>query len=144
MDLTRNVKGALSFVVIMMFLVVYDMIMEHSNQSWTTHYPSIVAHSMSALEGVVIPAIFVLSGAALFYSVLAERRGYVGLLVLGILAIVWNLPAAIWRFEAGAPFGAAICMFGILTGLIICGFSISAMQESSSPSRLPAASRVAS
>jgi uncharacterized integral membrane protein len=136
MDLTRNVKGALSFVVIMMFLVVWDTLMEHGNPSWTTHYPAIVGHSMSALEGLIIPVIFLLSGAALFYSVLGERRGYVGLLLLGILAIVWNVPAAIWRFQAGAPFGATICLAGIVAGLIICGFAISAMQESPAATRL--------
>jgi MFS family permease len=141
MDLTRNVKGAISFVVIMMFLVVYDMIMEHSNESWTMDYPSFIHHSMGALEGVVIPAIFVLSGAALLYGVLADRRGYVGLLLLGILAIVWNIPAAIWRFEAGAPYGAAICLFGILTGLIIGRFALAALQESRSAAPMP--SRVA-
>jgi len=32
-------------------------------------------------------------------------------LLLGVLAIVWNVPAAIWRFEADAPYGAAICLF---------------------------------
>jgi len=141
MDLTRNVKGAISFVVIMMFLVVYDMIMEHSNEAWTMDYPSFVHHSMGALEGVVIPAIFVLSGATLLYGVLADRRGYVGLLLLGILAIVWNIPAAIWRFEAGAPYGAAICLFGILTGLIIVRFALAALQENRSAAPLP--SRVA-
>lgn len=140
MDLTRNVKGALSFVVTMMFLVVYDMIMEHSNMAWTTHYPSFVVHSMGPLEGVIIPAVFVASGAALWYSVLADRRGYVGLLLLGILAIVWNVPAAIWRFEAGAPYGAAICIFGILTGLIIGRFALGALQEDKTTA--PAASRV--
>ncbi len=117
MDLTRNVKGAISFVVIMMFLVVYDMIMEHSNMAWTMHYPSFVVHSMGPLEGIIIPAIFVASGAALLYGVLGDRRGYVGLLLLGVLAIVWNIPAA-------------ICLFGILTGLIIGRFALGALQES--------------
>ncbi|HEY3607593.1 MAG TPA: hypothetical protein VGL06_08840 [Pseudonocardiaceae bacterium] len=129
MDLTRNLKGALSFVVIMMFLVVYDMIMESANMVWTSHYPSFVQHSMGPLEGVAIPAIFVGAGAALFMSVQRDRIGYVGLLLLGVLAIVWNVPAAIWRFEAGAPYGAAICLFGVLTGLIICRFALGTLQE---------------
>jgi hypothetical protein len=131
MDLSRSVKGALSFVVIMMFLVVYDMIMENANMMvWTSHYPSFVQHSMGPLEGIIIPAIFVGAGFALFLAAQRDRVGYLGLFLLGVLAVLWNIPAAIWRFEAGAPYGAAICIFGILTGLIIGRFALAALQES--------------
>src|SRR5882762_11505079 len=99
MDLTRNVKGALSFVVIMMFLLVYDILMESANMGWTSHYPSFVEHSAGLLEGVAIPAVLVGAGVALHRSVQHARGGYLGMLLLGVLAIVWNVPAAIWRFE---------------------------------------------
>jgi hypothetical protein len=130
MERSRNVIGAISFLAITMFMVVYDMIMEHTNEAWTERYPEVVHHSMGFLEGVVIPAIFLLSGFALLYAIMRDRRGYIGVLLLGILGIVWNVPAAIWRFQAEAGFGASICLFQVAIGILTAAFAFGALQES--------------
>lgn len=130
MERSRNVLGAISFLAITMFMVNYDMTMEHTNHEWTMRYPELVHHNMGLLEGVVVPAIFVASGFALLYTLLRDRRGYWGSFAVGILGIVWNLPAAIWRFQADAGYGASICLFQVAIGLILVAFSWNALQES--------------
>jgi hypothetical protein len=134
---SRNVLGSISFLAITMFMVNYDVTMEHTNHEWTEKYPEIVHHSMGFLEGVVIPAIFVLAGVALLFTLLADRRGYVGMVLFGLLGIAWNLPAAIWRFQADANYGASICLFQVGIGVILTLFALAALQEGRTPAELP-------
>lgn len=135
MERSRNVAGAFGFLALTMFMVNYDMIMEHTNHEWTMKYPELVHHNMPLLEGIVVPAIFLFSGFALMYTYLGDRRGYIGALAIGVLGIVWNVPAAIWRFQADANYGAAICVFQVIAGALLVWYARNALQETAASAR---------
>ncbi|HZD72411.1 MAG TPA: hypothetical protein VE776_00725 [Actinomycetota bacterium] len=129
METTRNVKGALSFLAVSMIIVVYDVAGTYTHPKWGEKTPAALMHIMPFLMNVIVPSVFVLAGFAAAYALMGDRRGYLGIMAIGVLALVWDAFPAVWRLQAGAPEGASICIFEMLVGIIMIRYAFLALRE---------------
>lgn len=129
MEISRNTKGAMSFLVMAIITVVYDVVSNYQNPSWNKHVPMWIMHRMPFLMNVFIPFVFLVAAFALAYMFMGYRRGYVIALVFGVLTVVYNVLPGIWRLQANAAEGAAICGFEIIMGLVMMGYAYAALRE---------------
>ncbi|MGH3155882.1 MAG: hypothetical protein ACRDNF_04805 [Streptosporangiaceae bacterium] len=131
MEISRNAKGAMSFLIMAIITVVYDVVGDCQNPSWNSKVPMWLMHRMPFLMNVFIPFVFLVAAFALAYIFMGYRRGYVIALAFGVLTVVYNVLPGIWRLQAHAADGAAICGFEIIMGLIMMWYAYAGFREAS-------------
>lgn len=134
MEISRNTKGAMSFLIMAIITVVYDVVSNYHNPTWNAKVPMWLMHRMPFLMNVFIPFVFLVAAFALAYMFMGYRRGYVIALIFGVLTVVYNILPGIWRLQAHAAEGAAICGFEIIMGLIMMWYAYAALREGSTVS----------
>jgi hypothetical protein len=128
-EMSRNAKGAISFLIMAIVTVVYDVVGDYKNSAWNQKVPMWLMHRMPFLMNVFIPFVFLVVAFALAYMFMGYRRGYVITLGFGVLTVVYNIFPGIWRLQAHAAEGAAICGFEIIMGLIMMSYAYAGLRE---------------
>lgn len=129
MGISRNARAAVAYLIVSTILVVYDMTGMLTHPAWGSHIPALLMKSMPILAWVIVPLVFILTGFSIANTLNGERRGAIGVLLLGILALAWNIMPGVWRLEAGFPQAAATCGWQIVLGAVIIYNSAKVLRE---------------
>lgn len=131
MDLTRNGKGTLAFLITTQTLLVYDVIGMYTHMQWGMAMPKWMQNDMQFFVNVVLTLVFFGIGFGYFFLFDKHRAGPIIALAVSALNIITNVPVTYWRLKAGFPYGATICGTEVIVGLVCGYFALAALREMS-------------
>ena len=102
MELTNNAKATIVFAAVLAVLGVYDMASRMAHPAWGATRPDFLKDAGPFVGGVILPLSLLILAVA-----------------VAVVYVLPNIPAGIYRIDAGFPYAAAICAFVIIVGALL-------------------------
>jgi hypothetical protein len=130
MDLSRNYKAAIVFMLTSLSLVILDVVSMHANMEWDHALPHWLHAAEPAMINVLTPVVFLIAGLGMLLAWLGRRSG---LVVLGVIAAVMalhNILATYYRLEATLFQATVICAAELAANIPVVVYAVKGFRES--------------